>query len=58
MYHYRYLWILIQMSNYTMIKTYFIDKKWELHEKIINCALFSNYKGEVIGKFIEKCMID
>ena len=46
------------MCNYMVITTHFINKKWELHKRILNLTPISNHKGEAIGKLIEKCMID
>lgn len=39
------------------ITAHFIDKKWELHKRILSFAPISNYKGEVIGKLIKKRII-
>lgn len=51
-------WTLIQNLGYMCLIAHYIDADWKLHKKIINFCPISSHSGEVIGKAIEKCLLD
>ncbi|KAH9697522.1 BED-type domain-containing protein [Citrus sinensis] len=51
-------WTSIQMPNYMVITTHFIDVEWVLHKRILSFTLIANHKGDGIRKLIEACLID
>ncbi|KAH9707600.1 BED-type domain-containing protein [Citrus sinensis] len=51
-------WTSIQMSNFMVVTTHFIDEEWVLHKRILTFTPISNHKGDGIGKLIENCLID
>ncbi|KAK2382543.1 zinc finger BED domain-containing protein RICESLEEPER [Trifolium repens] len=51
-------WTSILNMNYMCVTGHFIDEKWELQKNILGFELFSNHRGDTIGKALEKCMKD
>nr|KAJ0207661.1 hypothetical protein LSAT_V11C500232740 [Lactuca sativa] len=53
-----YLWTSRQNLSYMCLTTHFIDKDWTIHKRIINFCLVSGYSSEIIGKYVEKNLLD
>ncbi|KAL2901582.1 Zinc finger BED domain-containing protein RICESLEEPER 2 [Bienertia sinuspersici] len=51
-------WTSCQNLNYMCLTAHFIDHDWNLHKKIINFCQISGHSGEVIGKEVEKCLLE
>ena len=51
-------WTSLQIINYMVITTHFIDNNWKLHKKILNFCAISSHKGDDITLVLEKCLED
>jgi hypothetical protein len=51
-------WTSLQQINYMVLTAHFVDNDWKLHKRILNFCPISSHKGEMIGKAIEKCLLD
>ncbi|XP_027155111.1 zinc finger BED domain-containing protein RICESLEEPER 2-like [Coffea eugenioides] len=51
-------WTSIQNLNYLCLTAHFIDDKWKLHKKILSFCPITSHAGEVIGRTVEKCLLD
>lgn len=51
-------WTSIQNLSYMCLTAHYIDADWKLHKKIIIFCPISSHSGEVIGKAIERCLLD
>lgn len=38
--------------------TYFIDDDWKLNKRILNFCPIANKKGLIIGKIVERCLLE
>nr|KAJ0216304.1 hypothetical protein LSAT_V11C300142670 [Lactuca sativa] len=52
------LWTSRQNLSYMCLTAHFIDKDWTIHKRIINFCLVSGHFGEIIGKYVEKNLLD
>nr|KAJ0194742.1 hypothetical protein LSAT_V11C700367090 [Lactuca sativa] len=52
------LWTSRQNLSYMCLTTHFIDKDWTIHKRIINFCPVSGHSGEIIGKYVEKNLLD
>ncbi|KAL4025770.1 hypothetical protein IC575_014175 [Cucumis melo] len=51
-------WTSGQNINYMVLTAHFIDSNWKLHKRILTFCPIENYKGDTIGKIIEKNLKD
>ncbi|KAM2171203.1 hypothetical protein ACFX1R_036318 [Malus domestica] len=51
-------WTSIQMINYMVITTYFLDTNWGLHKRILNFVQVTSHKGDDIGRCLDVCLND
>lgn len=51
-------WTSNQKINYMCLTAHWIDDNWVLHKKIINFQHVVSHKGSVLGKVVEKCLLD
>jgi hypothetical protein len=40
------------------LTAHFIDEDWKIHKRILNFSAVSGHSGEILGKYIEKSLID
>ncbi|KAL4568440.1 hypothetical protein LXL04_024053 [Taraxacum kok-saghyz] len=52
------LWSSRQNLSYMCLTAHFIDKDWIIHKRIINFCPVSGHSGEIIGKYLEKSLLD
>lgn len=51
-------WTSNQKINYMCLTSHWIDDNWVLHKKIINFHHVVSHKWFILGKVIEKCLLD
>ncbi|KAL2927661.1 Zinc finger BED domain-containing protein RICESLEEPER 3, partial [Bienertia sinuspersici] len=51
-------WTLGQNLSYMCLTAHFIDDGWKLHKRIINFYPVAGHSGELIGKSVEKCLLE
>lgn len=51
-------WTSGQNLSYMCLTAHFIDDDWNLHKRIINFCPIGGHSGELIGRAIEKCLIE
>ncbi|XP_021762459.1 zinc finger BED domain-containing protein RICESLEEPER 2-like [Chenopodium quinoa] len=51
-------WTSGQNLSYMCLIAYFIDDDWKLHKRIINFCPVAGHSGELIGKSVEKCLLE
>ncbi|CAJ2660805.1 unnamed protein product [Trifolium pratense] len=49
-------WTSVQNLNYMSLTAHFIDKKWNLHKKILNFCQITGHTGKIIVKEVETCL--
>jgi len=47
-----------QNLSYMCLTAHFIDDDWNLHKRIINFYPIIGYSGELIGRAIDKCLLE
>ena len=52
------LWSSRQNLSYMCLTAHFIDKDWIIHKRILNFCPVSGHSGEIIGKYLEKSLLD
>nr|KAJ0198354.1 hypothetical protein LSAT_V11C700356150 [Lactuca sativa] len=52
------LWTSRQNLSYMCLTAHFIDKYWTIYKRIINFCPVSGHSGEIIGKYVEKNLLD
>ncbi|KAJ9538464.1 hypothetical protein OSB04_031197, partial [Centaurea solstitialis] len=52
------LWSSRQNLSYMCLTAHFIDEDWKIHKRILNFSAVSGHSGEILGKYIEKILID
>ncbi|KAJ9548188.1 hypothetical protein OSB04_020731 [Centaurea solstitialis] len=52
------LWSSRQNLSYMCLTAHFIDQNWTIHKRILNFCSVSGHSGEVIGKYVEKNLLD
>ncbi|XP_023752447.2 zinc finger BED domain-containing protein RICESLEEPER 2-like [Lactuca sativa] len=52
------LWTSRQNLNYMCLTAHFMYKDWTIHKRIINFCPVSGHSGEIIGKYVEKNLLD
>lgn len=40
------------------LTAHFIDDSWNLHKRIINFCPVAGHSGELIGRAVEKCLVE
>ncbi|CAH9100269.1 unnamed protein product [Cuscuta europaea] len=51
-------WTSGQNLSYMCLTVHFIDDEWKLHKRILNFCPIAGHSGELIGKAVEKCLIE
>ncbi|KAL4290350.1 hypothetical protein GQ457_14G012720 [Hibiscus cannabinus] len=51
-------WASAQNLSYMCLTAHFIDDTWKLHKMIINFCPIAGHSGELIGRAIEKCLLE
>ncbi|KAE8719029.1 hypothetical protein F3Y22_tig00109980pilonHSYRG00095 [Hibiscus syriacus] len=51
-------WTSVQNLSYMCLTAHFIDDTWKLHKMIINFCPIAGHSGELIGRAVEKCLLD
>ena len=51
-------WTSIQNLNYLCLTAHFIDDHWQLQKRILNFCPITSHKGIMIGKAVERCLLD
>lgn len=51
-------WTSNHKINYMCLTAHWIDDNWVLHKKIINFLHVVSHKGSILGKVIEKCLLE
>lgn len=51
-------WTSAQNMFYMCLTAHFIDDDWKLHKIIINFCPVGGHSGELIGKSVEKCLLE
>uniref|UniRef100_A0A803N254 BED-type domain-containing protein n=1 Tax=Chenopodium quinoa TaxID=63459 RepID=A0A803N254_CHEQI len=51
-------WTSGQNLSYMCLTAHFIDDNWKLHKRIINFCPVAGHSGELIGKSVEKCLLE
>lgn len=51
-------WTSGQNLSYMCLTAHFIDENWVLHKRIINFCPLAGHSGHLIGRGVEKCLID
>ncbi|CAO2830618.1 unnamed protein product [Amaranthus hypochondriacus] len=51
-------WTSGQNLSYMCLTAHFIDDNWNLHKKIINFCPIAGHSGELIGRAVEKCLLE
>ncbi|KAE8684528.1 hypothetical protein F3Y22_tig00111128pilonHSYRG00129 [Hibiscus syriacus] len=51
-------WTYGQNLSYMCLTAHFIDDTWKLHKMIINFCPIVGHSGELIGRAVEKCLLD
>ncbi|XP_073220418.1 zinc finger BED domain-containing protein RICESLEEPER 2-like [Cicer arietinum] len=49
-------WTSIQNLSYMSLTAHFIDKKWNLHKRILNFCQITSHTGEFMAKEVETCL--
>jgi hypothetical protein len=49
-------WTSVQNLSYMSLTAHFIDKKWNLHKKILNFCQITGHTGKIIAKEVETCL--
>nr|XP_012573964.1 zinc finger BED domain-containing protein RICESLEEPER 2-like [Cicer arietinum] len=49
-------WTSIQNLSYMSLTAHFIDKKWNLHKRILNFCQITSHIGEFIAKEVKTCL--
>ncbi|XP_012572828.1 zinc finger BED domain-containing protein RICESLEEPER 2-like [Cicer arietinum] len=49
-------WISIQILSYMSLTAHFIDKKWNLHKRILNFCQITSHTREFMVKEVETCL--
>ncbi|KAH9724680.1 BED-type domain-containing protein [Citrus sinensis] len=52
------IWTSVQNMSYMVVTIHFIDSDWCLHRKILSFSVIKDYKGKLIGKKIEACLLE
>ncbi|GJX18977.1 zinc finger BED domain-containing protein RICESLEEPER 2-like protein [Tanacetum coccineum] len=52
------LWSSRQNLSYMCLTAHFIDREWTMHKRILNFCPVSSHSGDIIGKYIEKSLLD
>ncbi|KAL4290103.1 hypothetical protein GQ457_14G015540 [Hibiscus cannabinus] len=53
-----YTWTSAQNLSYMCLTAHFIDDTWKLHKMIINFCPIVGHSGELIGRAVEKCLLE
>ncbi|KAK8698644.1 hypothetical protein V6N13_114755 [Hibiscus sabdariffa] len=53
-----YTWTYAQNLSYMCLTANFIDNTWKLHKMIINFCPIDGHSGELIGRAVEKCLLE
>ncbi|KAL4310715.1 hypothetical protein GQ457_01G026340 [Hibiscus cannabinus] len=53
-----YTWTSAQNLSYMCLTAHFIDDTWKLHKMIINFCPIAGHSGELIGRAVEKCLLE
>lgn len=40
------------------LTAHFIDNNWNLHKRIINFCLIVGHSGKLIGRAVDKCLVE
>lgn len=51
-------WTSGQNLSYMCLTAHFIDDNWKLHKRIINFCPIAGHSGELIGRGVEKCLLE
>jgi len=51
-------WTSGQNLSYMCLTAHFFDDSWRLHKRIINFCPVAGHSGELIGRSVEKCLLD
>ncbi|KAL4290133.1 hypothetical protein GQ457_14G014970 [Hibiscus cannabinus] len=51
-------WTSAQNLSYMCLTAHFIDDTWKLHKMIINFCPIAGHSGELIGRAVEKCLLE
>lgn len=51
-------WTSLQNINYMCLTAHFIDDNWCLHKRIINFCPIVGHSGVLIGRAVEKCLVE
>ncbi|KAL4291636.1 hypothetical protein GQ457_14G015420 [Hibiscus cannabinus] len=51
-------WTSAQNLSYMCLTAHFIDDTWKLHKMIINFCPIVGHSGELIGRAVEKCLLE
>ncbi|KAE8690247.1 hypothetical protein F3Y22_tig00110904pilonHSYRG00114 [Hibiscus syriacus] len=51
-------WTSGQNLSYMCLTAHFIDDEWNLHKRIINFCPIAGHSGQLIGRAVEKCLIE
>ncbi|KAL4309888.1 hypothetical protein GQ457_01G012950 [Hibiscus cannabinus] len=51
-------WTSAQNLSYMCLTAHFIEDTWKLHKMIINFCPIAGHSGELIGRTIEKCLLE
>ena len=52
------LWSSRQNLSYMCLTAHFIDREWAMHKRILNFCPVSSHSGDIVGKYIEKSLLD
>ena len=51
-------WTGVNNTNFICVTSYFIDKEWRLHKKIISFVDITSHKGDDIAKVLIKALMN